>query len=296
MKALVVGASGQVGFALSARLRERGWDVMGTHGRVVLAGLQPLDIADLGAVERRIGAAPVDCVFFAAALTAVDACEEDPAAAMRLNRDAPAAAARAAAKQGARFVYYSTEYVFDGSRGPYAEDDPPCPVSVYGRSKREGELAALDENALAVVLRSSVVYGPEPQGKNFVYQLRRRLGPASRETMKVAVDQVSCPTYNADLAAASVELVERGLAGVFHVAGGDALDRYAFARLACEVFGLDAGRLEPMTTAALGQRARRPLSGALRTDRARGVLTTALRGAREGLMAMARALAPGGGG
>jgi dTDP-4-dehydrorhamnose reductase len=289
VRAAVIGASGQVGTALRRRLSAAGWDFVGTRGRFVAQDLQPLDIADLGAVERFVTAAASDCVFFPAALTFVDYCEDHPDEAMRLNRDAPATAARAAAKQGARFVFYSSEYVFDGTRGPYAEDDPPCPMSVYGRSKHEGELATLEENPLALVIRTQVVYGPEPQGKNFVYQLLRRLG--ARETVRIPVDQVACPTYNVDLAAASVELVERGLTGIYHVAGSDALDRHAFARLACEVFWLDASRLQPVKTADLGQRARRPLLGALRSDRTRAVLTTELRGAREGLVAMKQALA-----
>src|SRR5439155_26474931 len=163
--------------------------------------------------------------------TFVDYCEEHPAEAIRVNRDAPTAAARAAARQGAPFVYYSTEYVFDGTRGPYAEDDPTCPVSVYGRTKREGEVAALEANPRTVVVRSQVVYGPEPQGKNFVYQLLRRLG--AHETLRVPVDQIAFRAYNLDLAAASVELVERRLAGIYHVAGRDAIDRHSFARPAC---------------------------------------------------------------
>jgi dTDP-4-dehydrorhamnose reductase len=289
VRALVVGASGQVGFAVGARLRERGWDVVGTYGHVALPGLQPLDIGDAGAVERLIGSAPFECVFFPAALTTVDFCEDHQDEAMRLNRDAPAAAARAATKQGARFVYYSTEYVFDGTRGPYAEDDAPHPVSVYGRSKLEGERAVLDENAAAVVIRTTVAYGPEPQGKNFVYQLLRR--GRARETMRVPMDQVSSPTYNGDLAAASVELAERGLTGLFHVAGSSIVDRYAFARLACEVFGLDTGLVHPVATAELGQKAARPLRAGLRIERARGALATELRGAREGLVAMRQALA-----
>jgi dTDP-4-dehydrorhamnose reductase len=283
-----VGASGQVGSALYARLRERRWEVVGTHAHVATPSTVALDIEDISAVERFL-AAPFECVFFPAALTFVDYCEDHPTEAMLVNRDAPTAGARAAARQGASFVYYSTEYVFDGTRGPYAEDDPACPVSVYGRSKREGEVGALEANPRTLVVRTQVVYGPEPQGKNFVYQLLRRLG--ARETVRIPVDQVACPTYNVDLAAASVELVERGLTGIYHVAGSDALDRHAFARLACEVFWLDASRLQPVKTADLGQRARRPLLGALRSDRTRAVLTTELRGAREGLVAMKQALA-----
>jgi dTDP-4-dehydrorhamnose reductase len=229
-----------------------------------------------------------DWVYCPAGLTHVDYCEDHPDEAFRVNRDAPAAAARVAAARGAGFVFYSSEYVFDGEAGPYGEDDPVHPVSVYGASKLEGERAAQAANPRTIVVRTTVVYGPEPQGKNFIYQLlaRARAG----EPMRAPSDQRSSPTYNVDLAAASVEQAERNLAGVFNVAGPLILDRFAFARLACEVFGLDDRRLSPVATEALGQRARRPLRAGLTIDRARAVLETPLRGPREGLAAMREAL------
>jgi dTDP-4-dehydrorhamnose reductase len=288
MQALVIGASGQVGAALVERLGARGHRWIGTYAGVPQPGLHPLDLTDYRATERLVAETAPDVVFCAGALTHVDYCEEHPEEAFRLHRDAAAVAARAAAKQGAGFVYYSTEYVFDGESGPYGEDDPVRPLSVYGRSKLEGERAVLAESARALVIRTTVVYGPEPQGKNTIYQLLRR-GRAG-EPLRAPGDQISSPTYNADLAAASVELAELGHAGVFHVAGPAILDRCAFARLACRVFELDEALLEPVATASLGQRAVRPLRAGLRIDRARAVLSTPLRGPEEGLRAMRAAL------
>lgn len=291
MRALVIGASGQVGAALGVRLAARGHRVIGTHARTPTPSTRSLDFTDPAATERIIDESRPDWIFCAAGLIHVDFCEDAPAEAYRANRDAPAAAARLAARRGARFIYYSTEYVFDGQAGPYAETDRTNPLSVYGRSKLEGEQAVLQAHPGGLVIRTTVVYGPDPQGKNFVYQLLRRLRAGQR--MTVAVDQRSSPTYNEDLAGASVELAERGVQGVIHVAGPDILDRYAFARTACEVFALDPAFLTPATTAQLGQRASRPLHAGLRTDRARALLKTPLRGAREGLEAMRRALAEG---
>jgi dTDP-4-dehydrorhamnose reductase len=245
-------------------------------------------VTDLEAARRLIDEIAADWVFCPAGLTHVDLCEDRPDEAFRVNRDAPANAAAAAAGRGAGFVYYSTEYVFDGEAGPYGEDDPVHPVSVYGESKLAGERAVREANPRAVVIRTTVVYGPEPQGKNFVYQLLRRV--RAGEGMRVPVDQVSSPTYNRDLAAASVELAERDLAGVINIAGDGVLDRFAFARLACEVFGLDATSIDPVGTAALGQRAKRPLHAGLRIDRARATLATPLRSPVDGLRAMRRAL------
>ena len=288
MRALVIGASGQVGAALAARLRAHEHSVVGTHGRVPQPGTRPLDLTDLAAVIRLVQDLGPDYVFCPAGMTVVDYCEDHPDEAFAVNRDAPASAAAAAATHGAGFVYYSTEYVFDGAGGPYAEDDAVRPLSVYGSSKLEGERAVLAANARAIIVRTTVVYGPEPQGKNTVYQLLRRLRAGER--MRVPADQVTTPTYNVDLAAATVELVERGASGVFHIAGDTVIDRYAFARHACEVFGLDAGLIEPVTTAALAQRAARPLRAGLRIGRVRARITTPLRGPADALPAMREAL------
>jgi dTDP-4-dehydrorhamnose reductase len=288
LRVLVIGASGQVGAAITARLGERGHAVVGTHHGVAQPGTLPLDLSDTSATERLIAEAAPDWVVCPAGLTHVDRCEDHPDEAMSVNRDAPAAAARAAAKRGAGFVYFSTEYVFDGTAGPYAEDDPIHPLSVYGLSKLEGERRAVEENPRTIVIRTTVVYGPEPQGKNFVYQLLRRA--RAGEKARVPSDQVSSPTYNRDLAAATVEMIERDFRGVLHVAGPAVLDRYAFALEVCSVFGLDPGFIESVETATLGQRARRPLRAGLAIARARGLLSTPLRGPREALEDMRRTL------
>ena len=288
MRVLVIGTSGQVGGALVARLVERGHDVLGTHHRVPQPGTRPLDLGDGVATERCIAEIEPDWVLCPAGLTHVDYCEDHPEEAMAVNRDAPATAARAAAKQGAGFVYFSTEYVFDGTAGPYAEDAPVHPLSVYALSKLEGEHRATEENPRTAVIRTTVVYGPEPQGKNFVYQVLARARAGL--TIRVPSDQISSPTYNVDLAAATVELIERDFRGVLHVAGPVVLDRHAFAQEVCAVFGLDAARIEPVETAALGQRARRPLRAGLTTDRARRLLRTPLRPPREALVDMRRVL------
>jgi dTDP-4-dehydrorhamnose reductase len=284
MRALVIGASGQVGAALLTTLRARGHEARGTYGHHATPGLDPLDLADHAAVARAVAAARPDWVFCPAGLSFVDYCEDHVGEALAANRDGPAAAARAAETAGAGFVFYSSDYVFDGAAGPFGEEDTPRPQSVYGRSKHEGEQAVMTACRRAVVIRTSVVYGPERQEKNFVYQLIR----ACREGrgFRLAVDQRASPSYNPDVATASVELCERGLAGLWHIAGPEVLDRYAFALLVCKEFGLDASRLTAITTAALAQKAPRPLDGGLKVAKAQAVLKASLRSPAEGLHAM----------
>ena len=289
MRALVIGASGQVGTSLLTSLRARGHEARGTYGHHAAPGLDPLDLAAHADVARAVVAARSDWVFCPAGLSFVDYCEDHVDEALAANRDGPAAAARAAEAAGAGFVFYSSDYVFDGVAGPFGEGDTPRPRSVYGRSKHEGEQAVMTACRRAVVIRTSVVYGPERQEKNFVYQLIR----ACREGrgFRLAVDQRASPSYNSDVAAASVELCERGLVGLWHVAGPEVLDRYAFALLVCKEFGLDASRLTAITTAALGQKAARPLDGGLKVVKAQAQLKTGLRSPAEGLHTMREFLA-----
>jgi dTDP-4-dehydrorhamnose reductase len=288
MRALVIGASGQVGASLLTSLRAHGHEAHGTYGHSATSGLEPLDLTDHAAAARAVAAARPDWVFCPAGLSHVDYCEDHVDEAMATNRDGPAAAARAAEAAGAGFVFYSSDYVFDGVAGPFGEDDTPRPRSVYGRSKHEGEQAVMTACRRAVVIRTSVVYGPERQEKNFVYQLIR----ACREGrgFRLAADQRASPSYNPDVAAASVELCERGLAGLWHVAGPEVLDRYAFALMICKEFGLDASRLTAITTAALAQKAARPLDGGLKVAKTQAQLKTGLRSPAEGLHAMREAI------
>jgi dTDP-4-dehydrorhamnose reductase len=289
MRALVIGASGQVGGALLDAFRTRGHEAVGTYARHPVDALVSLDVTDHAAVTRVVGDVRPDWVLCPAGLTHVDYCEDHPDEAFAINRDAALHAAREAGRVGAGFVFYSTEYVFDGERGPYAEEDTARPLSVYGRSKLEGERAVLAETGRAVVVRTTVVYGRERQRKNFVYQLIRNC--RGRQGMRIPVDQISSPTYNVDLAQATVELCERDLGGIYHLAGDGVLDRYAFTLLACEVFGLDSSLLTPVTTAMLGQKAPRPLKGGLTISKARSILATRLRTPEAGLRAMRAALA-----
>ncbi len=293
MRALVIGASGQVGAALLDALRARGHEATGTYARHPVEGCWPLDITDDRAVEHAVFFVKPDWILCPAGLTHVDYCEEHPDEARAINRDGPLLAARMGQRLGAGFVYYSTEYVFDGKAGPYAEDDPAHPISEYGRSKWEGERAILAALPRAVVVRTTVVYGPDRQEKNFVYQLIRNC--RSGQGIRIPADQISSPTYNADLAAASVECCERDLTGVYHLAGDGVLDRHAFALLACRVFDLDPSRLAAVTTAELGQKAPRPLKAGLSIARARAALRTPLRGPEAGLRAMRQALDGGAG-
>jgi dTDP-4-dehydrorhamnose reductase len=166
--------------------------------------------------------------------------------------------------------------VFDGHSGPYTERSATNPLSVYGRVKRDAELALADALGDALLtVRTSWVFGPERQGKNFAYQLARTL--AAGKPLVCPSDQVSSPGYGPDVARAVVALAEQGRSGLVHVVGPEVIDRLTFARAIAGAFGLDTGQVIGKTTAELGQGAARPLNGGLLTPKLDAWLPGAMR-------------------
>jgi dTDP-4-dehydrorhamnose reductase len=265
MRALVIGATGQVGGELMRQLRGRGAAATGTSHRRSSVGLTPLDVTDPHAVETLVGQVQPTVVFLPAALTAVDYCETHRDEAWAVNVNAPAAAARIAAAAGAKLVYFSTEYVFDGQRGPYGEDDPIHPLGVYAESKAAGEQAVAEGVADHLIIRTTVVYGWDRGSKNFAMQVWERL--SGGEPMRVPADQIGNPTLVDFLVEATLDLVTGGVRGVVNVVGRDRVARTEFAVRLARAFGCDERLIEPVSTAALGQLAPRPLNAGLRTDK-----------------------------
>ena len=265
-RALVIGGSGQIGGWLLRILKERGYDTVGTYNSVAYAGLTHLDAANLETAAQWVEAQKPDVVFYPAGFTWVDGCERDPARARAANLEQPLNIAQAASKSGAKFVYFSTDYIFDGVSGPYTETSPTNALSAYGQAKLEAEhvlAEALGDQLLTA--RTSWVFGPETQGKNFSYQLAKTL--SAGKTLECPSDQISSPSYGPDVARAVVALVEAGHSGLIHVAGPEVMGRVAFAQGIARGFGLDTSLIVGKTTAELGQGAPRPLNGGLLTPR-----------------------------
>ena len=271
---LVVGAAGQVGTRLCHLLGPT---------RVLAAGRTPsapghlagfpwlqLDLStphSASVAQLLAQPAPLSAVLCVAGATDVDRCEREPAWAEAVNTLGPAALA-AATPAHIPFVYFSTEYVFPGTPanpGPYTESSPTQALSVYGRSKLLGEQQILAVRPDALILRTTVVYGADPARKNFLYFLHREL--SAGRSVRIVDDQISTPTSNDDLSAATLELLDRGATGIVHVAGPDLLSRYDFALRAARLLALDEHLIEPIPTASLAQPAPRPLVAGLQSSR-----------------------------
>lgn len=287
-RVLVVGASGQIGGHCLRAFREHDYLVTGTYSTRTSANLVHVDLLR----EQSIGALlsdhrPSVCIL-SAALGHVDRCEVEPQLAWAINAEAPRILAEYCRDARCKLVLLSTEYVFDGKAGPYDEDDPPAPLSVYGTTKLAAERYVLQSAPANLVVRTTVVYSFDPHGKNFLMQV---LGQArGGHKMRVPNDQISSPTYAPDLATAILGLVELDATGIINVAGPDVVSRYEFAVRAVHALGLPDSLLEPMPTTALGQAAQRPLRAGLRIERVRSLLGSRVRGVEQGVRAFAQAV------
>ena len=267
IRALVIGASGLVGGAFLSALRERGHDVAGTYGSRPKPGLTAFDFKQHLNLEPLVNGRGL--VVMASALTHVDYCESHAEEARARNVDDVRQVAEACRDAGAALVSFSTDYVFDGREGPYAEDALVRPLSVYGRTKLEGEavVAALPR---ALVIRITNAFDIGYDDRNFVHRCVTHL--RDRRPLIVPSDQWATPCYATWLARQAVTLIERNaiLAAdsprVLHAGCDDLVSRGELARRVARRLGADPGIVEERPTTVLAQPAPRPLRGGLRND------------------------------
>jgi len=265
---LITGASGALGWTLARRLAPR-CRVTGTyfsHQRVP-GGVAPvhLNLADPANVDEVIEAHHPQVIVHAAAMTNPDECEHDPGTATAVNVEGSARLAALAAGLGAKVIFISTDLVFDGARGAYAETDGARPLSLYGQTKLEAEGAVLDV-AGAAVMRSSLIYGwGSPTSGTFLSGFYAALSAGDK--MRLFTDQMRNPVLEDDLADAVILAIERDLEGLYHVGGPEAVSRFDFGSAACEVFGLDGDLIEPILMSEFEYVASRPLDSTLDISR-----------------------------
>jgi dTDP-4-dehydrorhamnose reductase len=263
-KAVVFGCRGQLGIELVAVLGERGYQVTGFDRTQV-------DIVDSAQVEQVFAREEPAIVINAAAYNQVDIAEKEPAAAMAANGLAVRNLAMACRQHDARFVHFSTDYVFDGTAGrTYTEEDATHPLGAYAVSKLAGELYAQAYLDNPLIIRTCGVFGPgglKTARGNFV-EVMLRLA-AGGQPIRVLDDHVASPTYAPLLAARSADLVDRGLTGVFHVGGGQAISWFDYAAIIFQIAGLHP-ELKPTNEREFRTAARRPKFSALSNAKMEG--------------------------
>jgi len=243
---LVTGANGQLGQEL-VRMET---DAI----RIVGYGRDRLDITNLDQCREVIADIRPDAIIHAAAYTAVDKAESEPDEAYRINALGTRNLAIAAREQAAKLCYISTDYVFDGiGAAPYNEYDNTNPQSVYGKSKRAGEILLQSLADRYFIVRTSWVYGK--YGNNFVKTMLKLA--SERDSVTVVEDQIGSPTYTYDLAQFLIELVQTEKYGVYHASNTGSCSWYEFAKAIFEESGISI-RTEPCTTEQFPRPAPRP--------------------------------------
>lgn len=260
MRVCIVGANGLLGQNLlrtapsTVELWGAGLEETALSPSLSPANYRQLDLTDLEAVHAVLEECAADWVINAAAMTAVDRCETEPELCRAINCTAPATMAQLSN----RFVQISTDYVFDGRSGPYREEAPTAPLSVYGSSKLDSEKLVLDASPHHLVVRTMTLYGRGIGLRpSFVDWVEANL--QQRKELPLVTDQIGNPTLASSLARSLWALVQQGASGLYHISGGERCSRYEWAERVARYLGEPTDLFRPLLTRDLKQPAARPL-------------------------------------
>lgn len=265
MKILVTGANGLLGHELIPLLVEKKHDVIATSKGPCRLDLhsfknfiyQELDITDGVACNNLIASIRPDVIVHAAAMTHVDNCELNKIDCYNINVTATRFLIEAAKQVGSRLVYISTDFIFDGSEGPYKEDDEPKPVNYYGSTKLSAEIEVMESGLEWSIARTVLVIGNAGKTRsNIISWVKEKLEKG--EKIKVVMDQFRTPTFTEDLARGIVLIIEKNAKGIFHISGKDMLTPYEIALRTADHFKLDKSLIEKADVTTFSQPAVRP--------------------------------------
>ena len=295
MRILITGSNGLLGQKLVSALRHdpeveliatsRGADrtpePLGAHYR-------SLDITVATEVDAVFDAVRPDVVIHTAAMTNVDACEQDPEGCRLQNVVATAHLVQAAKRHGSHFIHLSTDFIFDGRNGPYREEDAPAPLSIYGHSKLDSERIVQDAGlAKWAIARTIIVYGIAEGLSRSNVVLWAKAALEKGQPIKVVDDQWRMPTLAEDLADGCIRIAKRGATGIYHLSGPDGMSILELVQRVGAFFHLDTSVVTPVKSDSLGQPAQRPPRTGFILDKARRDLGYAPRHFEEGLAVLA---------
>ena len=276
MKILITGANGFLGYYLVEQLLSKGYEIIATgKGSCRLPfshhsnfRFQEMDFTDPFSIHDVFENIKPDVVIHAGAMSKPDECELDQVKAYLVNVEGTVQLLINATDSKSFFIFLSTDFVFDGKRGMYHEEDTPNPVNYYGRTKLEAEDAVKEYEHEWAIVRTVLVYGKNHSGHNNILKIiKDKL--ESNEHYNIVDDQVRTPTYVEDLAKGIVMIIEKRAKGIFHLSGKDILTPYQMAIKTAEYLNLDSSHLKRVTAASFSQPAQRPLKTGFIIDKAK---------------------------
>ena len=265
MRILITGAFGQLGHALQSVLSKKSNYELICTGRKVKKGQEgiPLDIRNQVALKELINTTAPDILVNLAAMTNVDACELNPKLAGEIN---VAGMEHICDSFKGKIIHLSTDYVFDGTSGPYKEDDPLNPISIYGKTKLASEHILLEKDIKNLVIRGNVLYDYSPHtSASFLNWVVSSL--KGNQEIKVVEDQFNNPTWTRSMSDIIELSIENDLEGIIHWGDSVHISRFEFAKLIAKKFSLNESLIKPVLTSELNQPARRPLQSGLSTEK-----------------------------
>ena len=275
-KILVTGSNGLLGQKLVAALRNR-TDVQliaTSRGENRLSKTDgylydTLDITDRSAVQAALNRHQPDVVVNTAGMTQADLCEKEKENCQRVNVTAVEYLIEACAAQKSHLIQLSTDFIFDGTSGPYREEDKPNPLSYYGESKWAAEKRVMAAPLSWTILRTVLVYGITENMSRSNILLWAKNSLEKKQPTRAVSDQFRTPTLAEDLAEGCTAIALKKAGGIYHLAGPEMMSIYEVAKRTAEFFGLDTSLLSPVSTASLHEAARRPLKTGFVIDKAR---------------------------
>ncbi|MBX5327188.1 MAG: dTDP-4-dehydrorhamnose reductase [Candidatus Bathyarchaeia archaeon] len=281
-KIIITGASGLLGSKL-VETTKRFYEVTPTHsGAPLFTNSIRMDVTDFNQVSEVFNRIQPEFVVHTAAMTNVDRCETDKKNAWKINVQGTENVAKMCAKYAAKLVYVSTDYVFDGEKGLYSEDDATAPINYYGLTKLEGENKVKQYCKDYVIARTSVLYGWHERKPNFATWVINSL----RNNMPITVvdDHFNSPTLADNLAEIILETLQKNLTGTYHTAGDERISRYDFAKTIANTFLLNEELITPTKMSQLkAWVAKRPRDSSLSVNKAKETLKTRLMNIKESL-------------
>lgn len=283
MKYFITGGSGLLGQRLATVANDSD-ELTLVHNSNPGENTVKCDITDESNVRDCVIRENPDVIIHCAAMTNVDLCEDEVDKAYLINGDGTGFLAKAAEEVGAKIIYVSTDFVFDGSRGYYKEEDAVNPLGVYAKSKYDGEVQLQKYSSNWAVARVSVLYGWH-QRANFTTWVIDEL--RKKHEINIVVDQVNSPTLADNAGEAIFEIARRDKNGVFHTAGNDAINRFDFTLKVADAFDLDDSLINPITSDIFVQKAPRPRDSSLNVNKVEKELGMKMETCSESLNRMA---------
>ena len=276
MKILITGANGFLGYYLVEQLLNKNYEVIATgrgQSRLPFSKhknfhYEEMDFTDPFSIHDVFEKIKPEVVVHAGAMSKPDECELDQMKAYLVNVEGTVQLLINAEDIKSFFIFLSTDFVFDGERGMYKENDTPGPVNYYGRTKLEAEEAVKEYEFDWAIVRTVLVYGINHSGHNNILKIVKEKLEKGEE-YNIVDDQVRTPTYVEDLATGIVTIIEKKATGVFHLSGKDMLTPYQMAIKTAEHLNLDSSLLKKVTAESFSQPARRPLKTGFVIDKAR---------------------------